>query len=169
MRTIIGLILLALASPAFAVESINAFDYSLLEAERSRCERCMNRCRRNACANEPTPTPRPTATPTPVPLPCEMFDTRVVKDYDEGQQRMLCFDVRGNGPAIVEVMSQNTGNTSCAQMQTTLISPSGQTADSLGVQPGGAMLREQGRWYFWTKLLWGNPGSCRTYVFTVTK
>ncbi len=162
MRTILVLVLLAFAGVTDA--------YSLLEerVEKSSLERCIRRCEKNNPA-APTATPRPTA----APLPCEKFDTTVVKDFVEGQERMLCFDVQGAGPpVIISVGSQNHGNVQCAQMQTTMIAPSGETYDSVGSQPAGAILRSTGgtgRWYFWAKLLWGTPGPCRTYTFTVVK
>lgn len=136
-------------------------------AEAGKLDRCIARCERNHPTPEPSASPSPT--PTRVPLPCEPFSSSVVKDFDEGQERMLCFDVRGPGSLIVTVGSQNRGNAQCAQMQATLISPSGQTYDSMGAQPAGTLFREEGRWYWWLKLIWGNPGSCRSYVFTVVK
>lgn len=157
MRTIIGLLMLALASPAFAY-------FSLLDAPRTRCERCLDRCRRNACAGEPTPTPRPTATPTPVPLPCEPMGIKVFAGA--GDAKMLCFAM-ASGPGVVEVSSQNHGNASCAMVEMEVTAPSGTKSYSYGVQPGVAMLpREGGRYYVYVRWLEGTDSqACRTYTF----
>ena len=141
-------------------------EFSLLpESAKTSLDRCYRRCEKN---NPPAPSPEPTR--TPAPLPCEPFDSAVTRDFSDGQQRMLCFDVKGAGPAVVTVASQNHGNASCADAEATLTSPSGRTAYSNGTQIGGALMRETGRWYFWAHLFSASnlPG-CHTYTFTVTK
>lgn len=135
--TITGL-LAALAS--FVLYAVAfAQDYSLLEAANGGAVGVCTtmdgekvRCRKFNPRETPAPTARPTPTPTRRPIPCEMFDTRVTKTFEEGEEKMLCFDVRGPGNSIVTVGSQNVGNVQCAQMQSTLIAPSGQTYDSMG-------------------------------------
>lgn len=141
-------------------------DFSLLpESAKSSLDRCYRRCEKN---NPPIPSPQPTYSPRP--QPCEVFSSAVVKDFEDGQARLLCFDVSGDGPAIVTVASQNHGNASCADAESTLSSPSGKAYYSHGTQIGGALLRETGRWYFWAHLFSASnlPG-CHTYTFTVTK
>ncbi len=159
--------ILAALSLLIVVGASHAVDYSLMGdiVGRSSLERCYRRCEKN---NPPAPSPEPTR--TPAPLPCEPFDSAVTRDFSDGQQRMLCFDVKGAGPAVVTVASQNHGNASCADAEATLTSPSGRTAYSNGTQIGGALMRETGRWYFWAHLFSASnlPG-CHTYTFTVTK
>lgn len=151
-----------------------SFGHASAASDAAQCARMKRRYERE-CA-QPTPTPVPTASPkpSPQPMPCDgvlKLDAQgngsVVKDYADGQERMLCFDVASPGPFNVTVELTNQGNASCAQMQSTLVSPTGQTYDNLATQPVSVLPRVAGRWYYWTKLIWANPGKCHTYTITV--
>lgn len=155
MRTIIGLILLALASSA------GARDFSLLDdASRTKCEKCKARCEANVC---PKPTPSPVPTPTPAPVPCET--TAGKKTFAPGEEKMLCWDMSG-GAGFVTIESVNGGNAGCAEYAATMVAPSGARYHSFGAQPMGVLPRMAGRYYFWVKHVWGDP-PCNTLTFAV--
>lgn len=150
----------------------HATAYSLLgEATRSSLERCYRRCEKN---NPPIPSPEPTQSPRP--QPCDVIQTdahggRVTKTYEVGDERMLCFDVSGDGTALVEVATTNAGNASCALMWMTCTAPDGQERHNYATQPGCVFLRQRGRFYVWTKLgdLSNPVAACKTFTFTVAK
>jgi hypothetical protein len=165
MKTIAALVLLlALVGEA------RASTFTLLgETALSPEARCHRRCDRN----HPAPSPEPTHSPPP-PLPCEPIGT---KTFADGEERMMCFDVAeaptprpgGFGKTTVNVNSQNHGNASCAHLVMHCTSPSGETYDSQGVQPGCPLRYVPGRYYVWTKLLQADPDVCRTFTFTVVR
>jgi hypothetical protein len=144
--------------------------YSLLDSDPGRAA-CIRRCDRR----HPLPSPEPTRTPPP--LPCEPIGT---KTFADGEERMMCFDVAGAptprpgsfGSSLVQVQSQNHGNASCAHLVMHCVSPTGETYDSQGVQPGCPLKFASGRYYVWTKWLKPVdpvPDICRTYTFTVVR
>ena len=136
---------------------------------------------------EPTLTPAPTSVPSPRPMPC----TRTVGTLDfEGKKdltwgatftldpegQMFCFDVLPGqtpkppafGKVDVQVGSKNDANAPCAEMQSTLVAPTGKTHHSNGAQVMGVINpRTPGRWYFWVRALWiDTQPKCGSYTFT---
>lgn len=132
-----------------------ASDFTLLGEARTCEQRCDAKARRCKADCGPTPTPAPTA----VPIPCEPVGGR--KDYVDGQERMLCFDA-GDKRAFMEVsvVSQpSCGGELAVQLQ----APSGARFNVIASQPNTILSWEPGRWYLWTKQIWGN---CSPFTFT---
>lgn len=153
MRTL--LILLLLAAPADA-------NYSLLNeaSALSPLQRCYRRCEKN---HPPMPSPSPK--PTVAPLPCEPIGG--TKTFVAGQDRMFCFTA-ADGPLWLTVESRSHGNASCAYLKGELTSPTGEKAQTEGVQLGAAVFRVPGRYYFWVSPVWlSEAEGCDTYTFTV--
>lgn len=138
-----------------------------------RCADLLARYTRQCVAIPTVAPPTRTPPPTPVPLPCEPIGG--TKTYQDGEEKMLCFDVKAGptpkpgdfGTALVQVQSRNHGNASCAHLLMTCTSPTGEIAHSQGVQPGCSFKFAAGKFYVWTKLLQADPAVCRSYTFTV--
>ena len=141
-------------------------DFSLLpESAKSSLDRCYRRCEKN---NPPIPSPQPTYSPEP--QPCEVFSSAVVKDFEDGQARLLCFDVSGDGPAIVTVASQNHGNASCADAESTPRRPAARhTTRTARRSAAHCCARRDAGTSGRTCSVPSNLPGCHTYTFTVTK
>lgn len=128
---------------------------------------------------KPTPTvtrtPIWTTPPTPPPTPGGCPDG-VMSRLNEKQWRLVdvtleqqrpytyCFDLPASTRFFFEVKTVNKGNSSCSDLEMTVVSPSGVEYFSNGSQPGAPPLYQAGRW----KLkLFLNEG-CTRYDVNVT-
>jgi len=144
-------------------------------AEPTKCERCIRRCEKLYCQDEPTPVPSPTVRP-----PTHTLGKTC--DYELGTSRTITFEVQPepilichtpdpsaqNPGPFVELQTQNHGNTSCADYWLQMYSPNGAVSEpSIGPQPGAIMQRVPGRYVIAVILRSANSLSCRTLTFTV--
>lgn len=132
-------IILTLGLLSIAADALGS-DFSLLDDQRSRLERCIDRCERNH-PPLPSSTPAPTRTPTPTAVvdcsdgsfgydPSRKTLTYLNRVYEPGRFYRLCMRVRADMPApsgTLQVDSVNHGNASCNVFHLLLTSPSGVT------------------------------------------